>query len=45
MGHATSAVTLDVYTDSNLETVYEEMMLLQKYTIFEDIGVELRRDV
>ncbi len=30
MGHATSAVTLDVYTDSNLETVCEEMMLLQK---------------
>lgn len=30
MGHATSAVTLDVYTDSHLETVCEEMMLLQK---------------
>lgn len=30
MGHATSAVTLDVYTDSNLEIVGEEMMLLQK---------------
>lgn len=30
MGHATSAVTLDVYTDSNLETVNEDVMLLQR---------------
>ena len=30
MGHGTSAVTLDVYTDSNLETVNEDMMLLQR---------------
>lgn len=30
MGHATSAVTLDVYTDSNLDTVSEDMMLLRR---------------
>ena len=29
MGHATSAMTLDVYTDSNMAKVSEEMQLLK----------------